>query len=386
MINFEYQNPTKVLFGAGKLESLSNEVLKYGDKVMLVHSGGAALKNGIINRIKSNLTKNKISIAEFPYAKEPSLSLLYEGIEIAKETKPNVVIGIGGGCCIDMAKSIAIGAANDIDIWDVLTKKIPWDDLNVLPIGAIVTSAGSGSEMDGNSEIDNLETGEHGSIGSFIKTYPTFTILDPELTYSCSFRLSAMNGLMTFIQAHEQYVCDTENTPLQDGFIETVQKVVLDSILKLKDNLEDENARGQLLWSGALTCNRILGRGKQAPWLAGGLGGLIDDTLGLTYKEGIIITWPKYLKICAKDNTRILKQWAINVMGVNPENKTDLEIAEEGADLFQQYIDDLGLPHTIKDLNRSGSLEDFRERINKLANRNIISKENIEEIVLESIG
>ena len=386
MINFEYQNPTKIVFGKGSIEKLGNEILNYGDKVLLVYGGKSIKDNGTYDCIKEQLEKKCISVYELGFVTTPSLENVYRGIEICKQNDVEVVIGIGGGCCIDVAKSVALGAANDVDVWDVLTRKIPWDDLNVLPIGAVVTIAGSGSEMDGNSEIDNLDIGVHGSIGSFQKTYPRFAILDPELTYSVPFKTTAYHGVCIMIQALEQYICNTENTPIQDGFIETICRVVMQSLETLQENPKDENARGQLMWASALVTNRILGRGKGAPWMAGPLGGMIDDKLGLSYTQGIAITFPKYMMVCYKDTLPLMKNFAINAMGVNQDNKTCEDIAYEGAKKFQEFFDKMGLPHSLKDLDIHVNLNDFENEIDRVAKRKIISKEDLKTIMTLTIG
>lgn len=386
MINFEYQNPTKIIFGKGAIDKLANEILNYGDKVLLVYGGKSIKDNGTYDCIKRQLEKNCISTYDLGFVTIPSLENVYKGIEICKQNNVEVVIGIGGGCCIDVAKSIALGAANDVDVWDILIRKIPWDDLNVLPIGAVVTIAGSGSEMDGNSEIDNLDTGVHGSIGSFQKTYPRFSILDPELTYSVPFMATAYHGVCIMIQALEQYICDTDNTPIQDGFVETICKTVIQSLETLMDNQKDYNARSQLMWASALVTSRILGRGKGAPWMAGPLGGMIEDKLGLSYTQGIAITFPKYMLVCYKDTLPLMKSFAINVMNVNQENKSCEEIAYEGVQKFQAFFDKIGLPHSLKDLGIDANIHDFDEEINVVAKRNVISKEDLKIIIELTIG
>lgn len=251
----------------------------------------------------------------------------------------------------------------------------------------MVTVAGSGSEMDGNSEIENLETGEHGSIGSFIKTYPTFSILDPELTYSCPFELTAYHGMTIIVQAMEQYLVDREATYIQDGFVETICKTVISALRTLKEDLHDYHARANLMWASAITCNRILGRGKNAPWFGGPLGGLIEDVLDIPYAKAIMITWPKYLITCHKDFVQTLKSFALNVMGVDPKDKTCDEIALAEAVALQDFIDELDLAHTIKDLGYGDhEISEFDYKINTLASRDVISNEDIEKIVKLSIG
>ena len=387
MINFEYQNPTKILFGQGSIKKLSREIQKHGNRVLLVYGGNSLKKSGNYDLITNQLSKNRITYAELPGVTVPSLKTVYEGIRIAKENQVDMVIGIGGGCCIDVAKSVALGAAGDVDIWDVLNKKIPWTKCDVLPIGAVVTIAGSGSEMDGNSEIDNLETGVHGSIGSYMKTYPTFSILDPDLTATAPYELTAYHGACIIIQALEQYLCQTPDTPIQDGFIETICRTVFCCLKMLKKNMDNVNARGQLLWAGALVTNRILGRGKEAPWMAGPLGNIIEEKAGLDYTKGIAITFPKYMRVCYKDCLPMSVQFAINVMNVDPEGKCDNVIAMEGADRFQKIFDELGLAHSLKELGREfESYEDFQEEIDAYAAKGVISTEDLQEIVSLSIG
>lgn len=387
MINFEYQNPTRVVFGKGSIDKLSNEVLNFGNRVLLVYGGNSIKDNGTYDCIMTQLKKHCISVFELGGVKSATLDRVYEGIEICRQNQIEVVIGIGGGTCIDVAKSIALGAVNDVDIWDVLTRKIPWDDLNVLPIGAVVTVAGSGSEMDGNSEIDNPDTGVHGSIGSFMKTYPSFAILDPELTYSIPFQKTAYHGAEIMIQALEQYFCETQNTPIQDGFIETICKVVIESLKTLKNDLKDYNARSQLMWASALVTNRILGRGKGAPWMAGPLSGIIDEKAGLNYTTAIAITFPKYMMVCYKDHLSLFKQFAIQVMGVSQEGKTCLEVAYEGAAQLQAFFDDMGLAHCLRDMDMPfETYHEFQDEIDEVAKREVISKEDLQKIVQLSIG
>lgn len=387
MLNFEYQNPTRILFGKGSITKLGKEILKHGKKPLLVYGGQSLKESGNYDKIISVLKSNDIDWTEFGGVRIPSLDNLNKGIAIAKEHQVDMVIGIGGGCCIDMAKSIAIGAINDIDIWDVLTKKVAWDELDVLPIGSIVTVAGSGSEMDGNSEIDDLETNEHGSIGSFIKTYPTFSILDTELTYSCPWNVTAYHAMTIVTQAMEQYLIDVPGASIQNGFVETICKTVLDSLRVLKENLQDDDARGNLLWASALACNRLLGRGKNGPWLGGPLGGLVEETLDLPYTRGIALTWPKYLLVSYMDHLQTMKSFAIHVMNVNPTNKTDEEIAYEGAYLLQEFYKEMGLANTIQDLGLGHhEIQEFQNKMNTLANRDAISIEEITQIMTFVLG
>lgn len=385
MINFEYQNPTRIIFGKGAIEKLSQEILKHGKRVLLVYGGRSTKEIGLYDRMANQLQENNIEYIDLPNITEPSIENVYQGISLCKQNRVDIVIGVGGGCCIDVAKSIALGATNDIDIWDILSGKISWEQFDVLPIGTIVTIAGSGSEMDGNSEIDNH--GVHGSIGSFIKTYPTFSILDPELTLSVPFLSTAYHGLTIMIQALEQYFCNTENTPIQDGFIETICKTVISSLQTLKVDLKNYDARSQLMWASALVTNRILARGKEAPWVAGPLGELIEKKVGLNYSQSIALIFPKYMMVCYKHNVSLFRQFAIRVFNVEQMNKSREDIAYESAVKLQEFFYSLGIANCITEINKSfSSYREFQEEIDNYASEGVISKEDLEQIVQLTIG
>lgn len=387
MIDFVYQNPTKIIFGKGSIEKLSAEILQYGTHVLLVYGGQSTKNSGLYDCIIQQLERHAIEYDELPFVTIPSLDRVYEGIHIVKEKKIDVIVGIGGGTCIDVAKSIAVGGANCLDIWDVLTGKIPYDGLDCLPIGCVVTIPGSGSEMDGNSEIDDIDVGVHGSIGSFMKTYPRFSILDPYLTYDIPYSLTLYHGVTILVQAMEQYLSHTDHTPIQDGLTEAILKTVLSSLERLKHDLHDEDARAQLMYASALTTSRLLTRGKQAAWLGGPLGDLIEEKLGLTYSQGIAITWPKYLLTCYQEYISTLKSFALNVMSVDPTDKSCDEIAYEGVQAFQKKLLELGVADTILDLHKEPfDIYEIEDQINHLASRQVISKENIQKVIKLSLG
>ncbi len=387
MIQFTYQNPTKILFGMNMINQLGLEVSQYGKKVLLVYGGKSYLSNQfniIINRI---LNESDIEYIEFGGVSEPSLYHVNEGIALCHQHDIDVVIGIGGGCCIDVAKAIAVGAKNDCDIWSILSGKKDMKTVDALPIGAIVTIPGSGSEMDGNSEIINTSLHAHGGIGSFIKTYPKFSILDPQLTLSIPYQQTLMHSVTIIIQALEQYFCDTEATPIQDGFIETVVKTVMNSIETLRHDLHNQDARGQLMWASALVTNRILGRGKAAPWLAGPLGNLIEEPYHLSYAEAIALIFPKYMQVCYKDHIPLFKQFAYRVMEIDSQDLSCDEIAKEGTIQFQKWLIKQGVPLTLSELKekRVESLITESQLESIEMNKGIVRKD-LKQIIEMTIG
>ena len=221
--------------------------------------------------------------------------------------------------------------------------------------------------MDGNSEIVDIDRGVNGSIGSFEKTYPRFSILDPELTYNIPYSLTLYHGVTILVQAMEQYVCNTTDTPIQDGFTESILKTVLAALKCLKNDLHDKNARAQLMWAS--------------------LGGIIEEKCGLTYSQSIAITWPKYLLTCYQDYVGILKSFALNVMNVDPENKSCDQIAYEGVKAFQETLLELGIANNVEELGlKKYCVNDLEKQIKQADLENLISKQDIETIIRLSLG
>ena len=141
------------------------------------------------------------------------------------------------------------------------------------------------------------------------------------------------------------------------------------------------------MWASALTTSRLIARGKQSLWLGGALGGIIEEKFGLTYSQGIAITWPKYLLTCYQEYITILKSFAINVMNISPENKSCDEIAYEGVKAFQETLLELGVANTILDLGlQTCEISEMSDNIERFASKNVMTKEDIKTIIQLSIG
>lgn len=384
---FEYRNPTRIVFGENAVEKLPAEISRYGNKVILVYGGRSIEKNGNLEQIHNLLEANGIEYWDFGGVKAPKLSTLYELIGLAKKEKPDLLIGIGSGTVIDTTKAAAAGASYDGNVWDILSGRTAPETLDILPIAAVVTLPGSGSEMDGNAEIQNDLTGEHGSIGSCPKTYPAFSILDPVLASDTPWELTFRQGFMIIGQVMEQTLADVEWDGLQTEMAEAIIRNVMRALERLKDHPEDHQARGVLSWGSALTCNRIIGRGKSAAWLGGAAADLIEEALEIPYGEAMLLTWPKLLITLAGRYPKTLSSFSRNVMKVNDKNLSEEEAALQGARAFQEWVISMGGPRNAADLgiNRINEVL-IEEKQKKLAERNVLSADEIKKITDLAIG
>src|SRR5690606_33472685 len=182
MRNFEFYNPTKLIFGKGQVEKLRDEVPKYGKKVLLVYGGGSIKRNGLYDQVVKILHEIGCEIFELPGVEpNPRISTVRKGVDICKAEGIEFLLAVGGGSVIDCTKAIAAGAKYDGDPWDFVTKKAFPND--ALPLGTILTLAATGSEMNAGSVITNWETNEKYGWGSE-HVYPKFSILDPVNTFT----------------------------------------------------------------------------------------------------------------------------------------------------------------------------------------------------------
>ncbi len=219
-MQFDYYIPTKVLFGPGKLNDLATVSLPGTKALIVISAGGSMKKHGYLDRTIDLLKKNGVSAIVFDkILPNPIHKHVMEGAALAREKQCDFVIGLGGGSSIDSAKSIAIMAKNPGDYWDYINggsgKGQPLSN-GVLPIIAITTTAGTGTEADPWTVITHEERKEKIGFG-IPETFPSLSIVDPELMLSVPPRLTAYQGFDAFFHAVEGYLA-TIATPISDAY------------------------------------------------------------------------------------------------------------------------------------------------------------------------
>lgn len=223
---FTFYNPTKLIFGQGKTESLADELVVYDRNVLLVYGGGSIKNNGLYDKVRQQLEYAGCNVTELAGVEpNPRLTTVQKGIDLCKEHAIGFILAVGGGSVIDATKAIAVGARYDGDIWDIITKKELAED--ALPFGTILTLAATGSEMNSGSVITNWET--HQKIGwGCIFTFPNFSILDPENTVSVPKDQTVYGIVDMMTHVLEAYFHPAENTPLQDRICESILTTVME--------------------------------------------------------------------------------------------------------------------------------------------------------------
>jgi alcohol dehydrogenase YqhD (iron-dependent ADH family) len=348
MLNFQFHNPTKIIFGKDSLNQLGDEVIKYGQRVLVVTGGQSVKKIGLYDKVIKILKNLSCHIFELEGINpNPRLHSVHEGIKICKNNNVDFILAVGGGSVIDAAKAIAAGAKTDIDIWEYYIRK--HTVTQALPLGTILTLAATGTEMNGNSVVTNWETKEKLPISSE-HLFPVFSILDPELTFSVP-KDHTVNGCIDImVHVFEQYFSKTQDTPLQDRFCESILKTVIENTPKVMEDPMNYEARANIMWCGTMALNTLLEKGKSSDWASHNIEHEVSAFYDIAHGAGLSIITPNWMKYVLSEGTEIFKQYAQRVWDVDSEGKTDEQIALEGIARTQAFFKEIGAPITLREV------------------------------------
>lgn len=359
--NFSYCNPTKVYFGDESLDYLNTELPKYGKNVVLIYGGGSIKKNGIYDAVVKILKDNDKNVAEIAgVMPNPTVDKLYEGVEIARGHQADLLLAVGGGSVCDYAKAVSVSVNCDEDPWEKYYLRFEEPDCETLPVGCVLTMVGTGSEMNAGAVITNPKTKQKiGHVFADEKIMPKFTILNPKYTLTLPHYQMVAGIYDIFNHICEQYFSgEDDNT--SDYISEGLMRSVIHASRSANENPQDYEARSNLMWAATWALNTLVSRGKSTDWmvhmLGQSVGAYTDATHGMTLAA---VSLPYYRHILPY-GVQKFKRFAVNVWDVNPEGKTDEQIAGEGLAAMESWMKELGLIMNISEL---GATEDMIEGI-----------------------
>lgn len=362
MESFVFCNPTKLIFGKGKLEALKTE-LPRGGKILLVYGGGSIKKNGIYQKTLSLLDEIGAEVHELPGVEpNPRLSTVHRGVEICRSMKIDFLLAVGGGSVIDCTKAIAVGAKYDGDVWDLITRKAK--PVDALPLGTVLTHAATGSEMNPLSVITNWETKEKIGWGSPL-VYPRFSILDPVHTFSVPKEQTVYGIVDMMSHALEEYFSLSPNVPLQERFAESILTTVIETAPKLVNDPENYEYRETIMLCGTMALNGVLKMGMKGDWATHNLEHAVSAIYDIPHGAGLAILFPNWMRYMVERDIALPKflQLAVRVFGVDPAGKKEREIALEGIDRLRSFWSALGAPARLADCGIGGNaLDDLADK------------------------
>ena len=386
--NFSYCNPAKLYFGDQSLDYLSTELPKYGKNVVLIYGGGSIKKNGIYDDVIKILEAQGKNVAEIAgVMPNPTLAKLYEGIEIARKHQADLLLAVGGGSVCDYAKAVSVSVNCEEDPWEKYFVRFEEPSCETLPVGCVLTMVGTGSEMNAGCVITNQETKQKiGHVFADEKIIPRFAILNPRYTMTLPHRQMVAGIYDIFNHICEQYFSgEDDNT--SDYISEGLMRSVLHASRIANKNPQDYEARSNLMWTATWALNTLIAKGKSTDWMVHMLGQAVGAYTNATHGMTLAAVSLPYYRYILPYSLPKFKRFAIEVWKVNPEGKTDEEIAEEGLKAMEDWMKELGLAMKISELGATKDMIDGIADATLLleGGYKVLSRKEVVEILKESL-
>ena len=382
MNNFEFKNPTKIIFGKNTIEKLENEIPKDA-KVLLLYGGGSIKKNGIYDQVKTALAK--VNIIEFGgIPANPEYAVLIEALKVIKDENITYLLAVGGGSVIDGTKFLSAAALFDGDTpWDILSKNIRTE--KGMPFGTVLTLPATGSEMNSGSVITRAETKEKLAMGG-PGLFPEFSILDPQVITSIPQRQLA-NGLTdAFTHVLEQYMTYPIGALLQDRFAESILQTIIEIAPKVLKDPTDYKAAANFMWSCTMALNGLIQKGVPTDWAVHAIGHELTALFGIDHARTLAVIVPSHYKFNFETKKEKLAQYAERVWNIT-EGSTD-DKAYAAIEKTEDFFHDLGIDTKLSDYTKDyeGTAEIIAKRFTDrgwkaLGEHQSLSPDKVETIV-----
>ena len=358
--NFIYSNPTKLYFGDEAQKNLVEALSGFGKKVMLTYGGGSIKRNGVYDDVIAALTAAGKEVVELSgVMPNPTVDKLIEGCKVARENDVDFILAVGGGSTIDYAKAVSVSAWYDGDAWERfwVKQEDPKPGERIIPVGAVLTMAGTGSEMNGGSVITNHATKM--KIGKVFgeEVMPKFAVLNPRYTFSLPHRQMVAGIFDTMSHIMEQYFSgddDSTSDYLAEGLM---RSVIASSRVAVKDP-ENYEARSNLMWSATWALNTLIGEGKSQDWMVHMIGQAIGAYTDATHGMTLSGVSEAYYRHIMKYAVKRFARFAHVVWEIPTEGKSDEQLASEGIDALAAWIKEIGAASEITSLGVSEDMLD----------------------------
>jgi len=358
MLDFSFVSPTQFAFGKGTQAQAGEFCRAFGQKALLHYGGGSVVRSGLLDQIKHSLQEAGVSFVELGGVQpNPRDTLVYEGIELCRKERVDVILAVGGGSVIDSAKAIAIGVKYGGDFWDFYSGK--QTVTGVLPLGVVLTLPAAGSEASNSSVITQEKT----SLKRFCDSdllRPKFAILNPELTFTLPPFQTACG--VTDIMAHvmERYFTNTQGVGLTDHMCEAVLMSMVKYARIVIQNPRDYDARANIMWAGVVAHNNVLGVGRQQDWSTHMIEHELSALYDVAHGAGLATIFPAFLRYQYPHNVMRVAQFAQRVFGVEMDFEQPERTALEGIDRLKAFYHEIGMPTSFKEL---GAKEEDIDRL-----------------------
>ena len=382
MNNFEFKNPTKIIFGKDTIKKLKEEI-PTDAKVLLLYGGGSIKKNGIYDQVKTALAN--VDITEFGgIPANPEYETLMEALKVIKAKNITYLLAVGGGSVIDGTKFLSAAAIYDGDTpWDILTKNIRTE--KGMPFGTVLTLPATGSEMNSGAVITRKETKEKLAMGG-PGLFPQFSILDPEVVKSIPQRQLA-NGLAdAFTHVLEQYMTYSVDAKLQDRFAESILQTLVEIAPSVLKDEFDYKAASNFMWSCTMALNGLIQKGVPTDWAIHAMGHELTALYGIDHARTLAIVTESHYKYNFEAKKEKLAQYGERVWNITEGSIDDKAYA--AIEKTTAFFKSLGIDTKLSDYtnDHKGTAEEIAKRFTDrgwlgLGEHQSLSPEKVEKIV-----
>ena len=359
--NFTYHNPTKLVFGKDALDGLAAELAQYGPRVQLAYGGGSIKKTGLYDRVIAILREaGKEVFEDAGVMPNPTVEKLREGAAIARDNDVDLILAVGGGSVVDYAKAVGASAHCEEDPWEKYYLRMEEPECRIVPVGCILTMAGTGSEMNGGAVITNHDSKlKIGHVFASPEVFPRFAILNPELTYTVP-KYQMIAGIFD-IMSHlmEQYFSG-EDDSTSDYLMEGLMRLLVRASRAAVASPTDYEARSNIMWTATWALNTLVAKGKATDWevhmIGQAIGAYTDATHGMTLSA----VSPAYYRHIMPYGLERFARFARTVWEVSVEGRTPEELAAAGIDALEAWMREIGCVMSVAEL---GVTDDMLEGI-----------------------
>ncbi|MGC4000798.1 MAG: iron-containing alcohol dehydrogenase [Anaeromyxobacter sp.] len=349
MNDFEFCNPTRIVFGRGADARVGELTAQHGRKVLLHYGGGSIKRSGLYDRVVASLRAAGVEPVELGgVLPNPRLSLVHEGVRLCKAHGLGFVLAVGGGSVIDSAKAIAMGAAIDGDVWDFyLGKGAP---KAALPIGTVLTIPAAGSE----SSTGTVITKEEGQLKRAVNSellYPRFSILDPQLAFTLPPFQVACGAADIMAHLMERYFTTVRHVEFTDRLLEATMKTVARKAVELMARPRDYDAWSEFMWAGTIAHNNLLNTGRVGDWASHDIEHELSGIYDVAHGAGLAVVFPAWLKHTLSTDPQRFAQWAVRVWNVDNEHWDAEATGRAGIARLEAWYHSLGLATRLSGLD-----------------------------------
>ena len=382
MKNFEFYNPTKIIFGEDRVGNIGKEAKPYGSKCLMVYGKSSIKKNGVYDTVVKSLADAGIEFIEYPGVKSnPFLSHAQGGIDLVKKEKVDFILAIGGGSVIDESKAIAAGALMEESIWDFLLGNVEISE--ALPLLDVLTIPATGTEMNPTFVLTNDETNEKVGRGSD-PLFPRVSILDPTVTYTIPPDYTAYSAVDAISHLIEGYFTGEDRwTPIQDAYVENLVSTVMVCAERMLKDPRDYQGRATFMWAATLAWNGLgpAGIGDYSVpmhMIEHPLSGIYD----IAHGAGLSITIPAWLAWKAEKDSSKIAQFGRNVFGIDEKDQD--AAAGKAIVALKNWFKSIGSPVSFAEAGIPESdIEKITDIAHKLAETWGMSEEYNRDVIVE---